>query len=60
MYSLREDLEEFRRQLRNGSTQRAYAAPLSYMLGLRRQADGRRALVVCGVRSGRRPPARKQ
>ncbi len=34
MHSLREDLEEFRRQLRNGSTQRAYAALLSYMLGL--------------------------
>ena len=35
MHSIQEDLEEFRRQLRNGAVQRAYAALLSYMLGLR-------------------------
>lgn len=35
MHSIREDFEEFRRQLRNGSVHRAYAALLSYMLGLR-------------------------
>jgi len=35
MHSVQEDLEEFRRQIRKGSVQRAYAALLSYMLGLR-------------------------
>ena len=35
MHSIREDMEEFRGQLRNGSIQRAYTALLSYMLGLR-------------------------
>ena len=35
MHSVQEDLAEFRRDLRTGSVQRAYAALLSYMLGLR-------------------------
>ena len=35
MHSIREDMEEFREQLRNGSIQRAYTALLSYMMGLR-------------------------
>ena len=35
MHSIREDMEEFRGQLRNGSIQRAYTALLSYMMGLR-------------------------
>ncbi len=35
MHALQADLAEFRRQLRDGSTQRAYAALLAYMLGLR-------------------------
>jgi hypothetical protein len=35
MHSIQEGLEEFRRQLRNGSVQRAYAALLAYMLRLR-------------------------
>lgn len=35
MHSLQEDLAEFRRQLGNGSVQKAYRALLSYMLDLR-------------------------
>ena len=35
MHSIREDMEEFRRQLTQGSIRRAYRALLSYMLGLR-------------------------
>jgi len=35
MHLLQEDLAEFRRQLRDGSVQRAYAALLAYMLRLR-------------------------
>lgn len=35
IHSPGEDLAEFRRQLRDGATQKAYAALLSYMLGLR-------------------------
>lgn len=35
MHSVQEDLAEFRRELRTGSVQRAYAALLAYMLGLR-------------------------
>ncbi len=35
MYSIREDMEEFRGQLRKGSIQKAYRALLATMLGLR-------------------------
>jgi len=35
MHSIREDMDEFRGQLRNGSIQKAYYALLSYMMGLR-------------------------
>ena len=35
MHSIREDIEEFRRQLGKGSIQKAYRALLSYMMGLR-------------------------
>jgi len=35
MQSVREDMDEFRRQLGNGSMQRAYRALLSYMMSLR-------------------------
>lgn len=36
MHSIQEDMNEFRRQLRSGSIQKAYFALLSYMMGLRR------------------------
>jgi hypothetical protein len=35
MHSIREDMDEFRGQLENGSIQKAYYALLSYMMGLR-------------------------
>ena len=35
MHSIRKDMEEFRRQLEQGSIQKAYRALLSYMMGLR-------------------------
>jgi hypothetical protein len=35
MHSIQEDMAEFRRQLGNGSIQKAYRALLSYMMGLR-------------------------
>jgi hypothetical protein len=35
MHSIKKDLEEFRRQLEKGSTQKAYGALLSYMMKLR-------------------------
>ena len=35
MHSIREDMDEFRRQLRDGSVQKAYYALLLYMTGLR-------------------------
>ncbi len=35
MHSIRKDLEEFQRQLRKGSIQKAYKALLSYMMDLR-------------------------
>jgi hypothetical protein len=35
MQSIQEDMNEFRRQLRNGSLQKAYRALLAYMMGLR-------------------------
>jgi hypothetical protein len=35
MHSIREDMDEFRGQLKNGSIQRAYYALLLYMTGLR-------------------------
>src|SRR5262245_60360048 len=35
MHSIQEDIEVLRRQLRNGSIQKAYGALLSYMNGLR-------------------------
>ena len=35
MHSIREDLEEFQKQLKKGSIQKAYRALLSYMMGLR-------------------------
>jgi hypothetical protein len=35
MHSMREDIEEFRRQLEKGAIQKVYRALLSYMLGLR-------------------------
>ena len=35
MHSIREDMDEFRGQLRNGSIQKAYHALLSYMMSLR-------------------------
>lgn len=35
MHSIREDMDEFRGQLRNGSIRKAYCALLSYMMGLR-------------------------
>lgn len=35
MYSIRKDMAEFRRQLEQGSIQKAYRALLSYMMGLR-------------------------
>lgn len=35
MHSIREDMEEFRRQLKKGSIRKAYRALLTYMMGLR-------------------------
>jgi Family of unknown function (DUF7000) len=35
MHSIQKDLDEFQRQLRKGSIQKAYRALLSYMMGLR-------------------------
>ncbi len=53
MQSIREDLEEFRGRLSNGSVQRAYAALLSYMLGLRtRFKNSRLDWTVSGLYQG--------
>jgi hypothetical protein len=35
MHSIRQDMQEFRKQLEKGSIQKAYRALLSYMMGLR-------------------------
>jgi hypothetical protein len=53
MTSIREDMDEFRGQLGNGSMQRAYRALLSYMTGLRTHfAKAHPSYAVSGLYQG--------
>jgi hypothetical protein len=53
MHSIREDTEEFRRQLERGSIQKAYRALIAYMMGLRTHLKKRHAgSTVSGLYQG--------